>query len=180
MPKVTHTRSWVRDLVRSGMVERAALVDEVAEAVRVDHPEYDDPTTLARSWVADAEREWRDDAAQWPIGPTDHDRLQQVFAGLESAGFVVLQGCADHWAARDAAGGARLGVVWFTPSDVWHAIDDGMLEVNLWHPSTANAAPGEAALDQVLTAFREAGLEARFDEGRIEVGAFWHRRPDLD
>lgn len=177
MAKVTHTRAWVRDLVRSGMVEREALLEEVAGAVRVDHPELNDPDALARQWVAEAESDWRAESARWPIGPTDHDRLTRVFADLEAAGFVVLQGCPDHWAARAAAGAGVRGIVWFTPSDVWHAIDAGMLEVNLWHPSTANAAPGEDLLDEVLAAFDDAGLVAHFDEGRIEVQAFWQRRP---
>jgi hypothetical protein len=69
------------------------------------------------------------------------------------------------------------GVAWFTPTDVWHAIDAGMLEVNLWHGTTANAAPGDELLEQALSAFAEAGLAAHFDEGRIEVAAHWQRRP---
>ena len=52
-----------------------------------------------------------------------------------------------------------------------------MLEVNLWHGTTANAAPGDVLLDEVLATFSAAGLPARFDEGRIEVAAFWQRRP---
>jgi hypothetical protein len=48
--------------------------------------------------------------------------------------------------------------------------------VNLWHGTTANAAPGDALLGDVLAAFADAGLDAHFDEGRIEVAAHWHRR----
>src|SRR5690606_7742592 len=113
----------------------------------------------------------------WP-DPTDFDRLQAAFAALERAGFVVLQGCPDHWAAKQALEQrpAR-GAVWFTPPDVWHAIDEAMLEVNLWHPDTANAAPGDALLAEVLGALEAVGLAAHFDEGRIEVTARWQRRP---
>lgn len=179
MPKVTHTRTWVSDLVRSGLLDDDTLQVEVAEAIRADHPEVEDPEDVARSWVAEAARAWRDEAARWPLGPTDHDRLSQVFDELGGSGFVVLQGCPDHWSARDAAGGAERGVLWFTPSDVWHAIEEGMLEVNLWHPTTANAAPGEGLLDEVLAAFHDRGLSAHFAEGRIEVQAFWHRRPTV-
>jgi len=95
---------------------------------------------------------------------------------------VVLQGCEDHWAAkalldeRAAVGSPPRGVAWFTAPDVWHAVDEGMLEVNLWHGNTANAAPGDALLDEVVAAFGRHGLEAHFDEGRIEVAAHWHRR----
>jgi hypothetical protein len=51
-----------------------------------------------------------------------------------------------------------------------------MLEVNLWHGSTANAAPGDQLLDQVIGIFTKHGLDAHFDEGRIEVTAHWQRR----
>ncbi len=43
--------------------------------------------------------------------------------------------------------------------------------------TTANAAPGDGLLDEAVEAFAAAGLEAHFDEGRIEVSARWQRRP---
>ena len=107
---------------------------------------------------------------------------EHVVEELALDDFAVLQGCEDHWAAkrlieeRTAAGTAPRGVVWFTPPDIWHAVDEGMLEVNLWHGTTANAAPGDALLDDVLGVLEKHGLTARFDEGRIEVDAHWHRR----
>jgi hypothetical protein len=52
-----------------------------------------------------------------------------------------------------------------------------MLEVNLWHATTANAAPGDALLEDALGCFASEGLAAHFDEGRIEVSAHWQRRP---
>jgi len=52
-----------------------------------------------------------------------------------------------------------------------------MLEVNLWHGSTANAAPGDPLLTAVVSCFERHGLAAHFDEGRIEVAARWQRRP---
>ena len=50
-----------------------------------------------------------------------------------------------------------------------------MLEVNLWHGSTANAAPGDPLLDEALGVPEKHGLTARFDEGRIEVDARWQQ-----
>ncbi len=132
--------------------------------------------------VAEFRAELAADAAGWPA-TTDYDRLQAAFAELAAADVVVLQGCEDHWSAkadldrRTAAGATPRGIAWFMPADVWHAIDHGMLEVNLWHGSTANAAPGDPLLDDVLAAFARHGLSAHFDEGRIEVSAHWHRRP---
>ena len=94
----------------------------------------------------------------------------------------MLQGVEDHWAAKAAArrrradGTTPRGVAWFTAADVWHAVDEGMLEVNLWHGTTANAAPGDALLTPSSACFERHGLAAHFDEGRIEVDAHWHKR----
>ena len=77
---------------------------------------------------------------------------------------------------RAAAGTPPRGIAWFTPPDIWHAVDEGMLEVNLWHGTTANVAPGDTLLDDVLGVLEKHGLEAHFDEGRIEVNAHWHKR----
>jgi hypothetical protein len=48
--------------------------------------------------------------------------------------------------------------------------------VNLWHASTANVAPGDGLLENVLASFASHDLDAHFDEGRIEVAAHWQRR----
>lgn len=177
--RAADTRAWVGVLVRSGLGTPEEVVAQVVEAVRADLRDPD-PGSTARAWIAEAEAAWRAESAQWPA-VTDHDRLQQAFATLEASGITVLQGCPDHWAARDLLekGTAARGVAWFTPPDVWHAVDAGMLEVNLWHRSTANAAPGDELLADALAAFAAAGLEAHFDEGRIEVSAYWQCRPPL-
>lgn len=172
------TRTWVDALVRSGLGTPGEVREQLIEALRADLRDPE-PETTAAVWIADAVRAWRTEAETWPE-ITDFDRLQQAFADLETGGVVVLQGCADHWSARDVLATRTptpVGIVWFTAPDVWHAVDEGMLEVNLWHPTTANAAPGDQILDETLAAFARAGLEAHFDEGRIEVAAHWQRRP---
>jgi hypothetical protein len=173
------TRAWVRDVVRSGLLGADDLQAEVTGVVAVDHPELPAAET-ARAWIAEEQADWAEEARSWPA-PTDHERLEAAFARLEEHGIVVLQGCADHWAARDLLRRREQdpprGVAWFTPADVWHAIDEGMLEVNLWHGTTANAAPGDALLDEAIGCFADEGLPAHFDEGRIEVSAHWRRRP---
>lgn len=178
-PTLEDTRAWVRDVVRSGLLDPPALEAEVAGAVAADHPDLPAGPT-ARAWIAEERQAWADDATSWPER-TDHDRLEAAFARLERIGVVVLQGCADHWVARDLLRerepAVPRGVAWFTPADVWHAIDEGMLEVNLWHGSTANAAPGDPLLAEALGCFVAEGLAAHFDEGRIEVSAHWQRRP---
>jgi hypothetical protein len=172
------TRAWVADLVRSGLLPDDDVRAQAIAAIEADHPELP-ATRTADDWIAEAQAAWRADAATWPE-VTDHDRLSRAFDLLEQRGIVVLQGVTDHWVARDELlrrASKPAGIAWFTPTDVWHAIDDGMLEVNLWHASTANAAPGDRLLDGALEAFSEADLEAHYDEGRIEVSARWQRRP---
>jgi hypothetical protein len=174
--RLAGTRAWAADVVRSGLGTPAEVHALVVDAIASDHPSVDAQTT-ASVWIAEAVSAWHEQARGWPE-VTDFDRLQRAFGQLEAGGVVVLQGCPDHWSARDELRrSSPRGIAWFTPPDVWHAIDEGMLEVNLWHSTTANTAPGDALLDDALAAFREAGLEAKFDEGRIEVSAYWQRRP---
>jgi len=178
MPSPEATRAWVADLVRSGLLEDTDVLAQAEAAIATDHPELAARET-AVAWVVEARVAWIADAATWPE-VTDHDRLARAFSALERQGIVVLEGVADHWVARDELRRRTpkpAGVAWFTPTDVWHAIDAGMLEVNLWHGSTANAAAGDALLADAIAAFAEAGLDAHFDEGRIEVAARWQRRP---
>jgi hypothetical protein len=172
------TRAWVADLVRSALWSDEEVRAQAVAAIAADHPELPADET-ADLWIADARTAWLADAETWPA-VTDYDRLHDAFTLLEQQGIVVLEGVADHWVARDELlrrTTAPLGIAWFTPTDVWHAIDAGMLEVNVWHGTTANAAPGDDLLTQALDAFAAAGLKAHFDEGRIEVSARWQRRP---
>ena len=177
-----HVREFARAGVRAGLLSSEELHDDVREAIVGELPdraaEADD---IAAAWIDEAREELRVDQESWPEA-TDYERLQTAFDELEIADIVVLQGCEDHWVAkrlleeRRAAGDPPRGVAWFTPSDVWHAVDEGMLEVNLWHGTTANAAPGDELLDDVLGVLEKHGLAAHFDEGRIEVDAHWHKR----
>lgn len=170
-------RDFARLQVRAGLLDDATAEREVRDAVAAELPGTDSDV-LARAWLAAARKELLAEQATWPE-QTDHDRLVGVFEECEAHGVRVLQGVDDHWtaqAALDRAGGTLEGVLWFTQPDVWHAIDHGMLEVNLWHASGANAAPGDALLASVVACFARHGLEAHFDEGRIEVAAHWHRR----
>jgi hypothetical protein len=177
-----HVREFARACVRAGLLSSDELHDEVVQAVRGELPERaDEADDVATAWIDEAREELRVDQQSWPEA-TDHERLQSAFGELELADVVVLQGCEDHWAAkavldeRAAAGDPPRGIAWFTPPDVWHAVDEGMLEVNLWHGTTANVAPGDELLDHVLGVLEKHGLDAHFDEGRIEVSAHWHKR----
>jgi hypothetical protein len=180
VPVEQQVRELVRSCVRAGLLDDGALHAEVASVVSADLPDLD-PAATARDWVAAARDELTRDQEGWP-GVTDYDRLQSAFTELAALDLVVLQGCADHWVAkaalvdRAAAGRPARGAAWFTPPDVWHAIDEGMLEVNVWHGDTANVVPGDGLLDEVVAVFARHDLPAHFDEGRIEVTAHWQRR----
>lgn len=185
-PKLTDAdalRGYARVLVRAGLTDPAACVAEVTVAAREDAG-LDDPEGEARRLVAEAYAALVAEQETWPE-QTDYDALQDALATLASAGVIVLQGVDDHWVAaralRAAAdqGRAVRGAVWFTPSDVWHAVDHGMLEVNAWHPDSANVAEGDPLCTEVVAALDAQGLAAHFDEGRIEVRASWHRRTNV-
>jgi hypothetical protein len=177
-----HVREFTRSAVRSGLLGERELYDEVLLAITSELPFVEDPESVARAWIEEFTDELLLDASGWPE-VTDHDKLQAAFAQLEAADIVVLQGCEDHWAAKDLLDASvdhpPRGIAWFTQPDVWHAIDEGMLEVNVWHPSTANVAPGDALLAEVITVFAEQGLPAHYDEGRVEISAHWQRRPGV-
>jgi hypothetical protein len=182
VPREQHVREFTRSCVRAGLLGEQALYDEVVLAITTELPERaDGAVDLAHAWVEEFREELRRDQDGWPEA-SDYERLQSAFEEIELSDIVVLQGCDDHWAAkaeldkRSAGGRLPRGIAWFTPPDVWHAIDEGMLEVNLWHGNTANVAPGDELLDVVLGVLEKHGLAAHFDEGRIEVDAHWHRR----
>jgi hypothetical protein len=169
-------RGLARVLVRSGYADRAAVAAALTEAVREDAPGAD-PAELVPTLIDEAAAKLRTEAAGW-AAETDTDRLDGVLAELESLGLVVVRYCTDHHDARRAleATPGNTGVVFFTDTDVWHAVDFGMLELKLWHPDRANVAPGEPLLEDVLALLHERDLPAVFDEGRIETTLTWQRR----
>lgn len=170
-------RDFARLQVRAGLLTPEEQYAAVREAVSAEMPRID-AEVMARAWLAAAEQELERVQRDWPE-VTDHDRLMAVFAECAEHDVPVLQGVDDHWTAKrhlvESTPQPR-GVLWFTQPDVWHAVDEGMLEVNLWHGTTANVAPGDDLLNAVLSAFSRHGLHAHFDEGRIEVAAHWQRR----
>ncbi|MGN6722801.1 MAG: DUF6891 domain-containing protein [Marmoricola sp.] len=172
------TRAWLRGVVRSGLFEDERVERELREVIGADLPHLD--PEIAPVWIARERADWSTDAATWPA-VTDYDRVHAVFERLEGDGLPVLVGCEDHWAAT-----ARLaelppsadGLVWFTPMDVWHAVDEPMLEVNVWDRAGVNQGKGAPLVSRCIAACAAEGLEAHFDEGRLEVAARWQRRPD--
>jgi hypothetical protein len=178
-------RAFARVQVRSGFLDDATVLDEVTEAAREDLSRREDAEVLAAEAVHAEVAAMLSEQAGWPE-TTDVDRLEAAFDALESAGLVVLRACQDHWDATaeltrlDEAGQSVPGVLFFTHTDVWHAVDHGMLELNLWHGDTANVTVGDELLRQVLQTLSRHGVSAVFDEGRIEATLTWQRRRQAD
>ena len=172
-------RGLARVLVRSGYADHAAITAALTEAVDEDAPSMD-AASLVPLLIGEAVIDLTEEAKAWPE-TTDPDRLDAVLAELERLGLVVVRYTSDHHAARQVleAADSPQGLVFFTDTDVWHAVDFGMLELKLWHPDTANVAPGEPLLEDVLALLRQYDLPAVFDEGRIEVTLDWQRRSTL-
>jgi hypothetical protein len=171
---VVQVRSGYRpdDELRADLFE--ALVDEVRDP--------DQARELTGQYLEQARADWVREAASWPAA-TDFDRMRAAFAEMEAADIVVLEAIDDHWTVsgllteRARAGSAPRGAAYFTPTDVWHAVEHGMLEINLWHGSQANVTDSDDLLTDVLRIFADHDLDAHFDEGRIELTMRWHRRP---
>ena len=177
---VERLHDYARVQRRAGFLDEAALLADVTQ-IATEDVDAESAQRLAREAVAAADAAYESDRADWPA-VTDYDRLQSAFDELALRDVVVLQAVEDHWTAerllserRDFGKPVR-GVAWFTAPDVWHAVDHGMLELNVWHGSSANVAPGDALLDEVIAVLDTNGLSGHFDEGRIEISAFWQRR----
>jgi uncharacterized protein DUF6891 len=154
---------------------------EVVRAVTTELPDRaDEADALASTWLEEAREQLRDDQEGWPEA-TDHERLQSAFEEMELLDVVVLQGADDEAARsavdeRSAAGTTPTAVAWFTPADVWHAADEGMLAVRLRSGSDLDAAPDDELVEHVLSILEKHGLMAKFAEGRLDVDAHWHKR----
>jgi hypothetical protein len=175
-------RAFARVQVRSGYLADVTVLTEVAEAAREDLSRGPEEAASLAAQAVDAEvSALLAEQETWPQ-TTDVDRLEAAFADLEPQGLLVLPACEDHWDATaaltrlDEAGKSVAGVLFFTHTDVWHAVDHGMLELNLWHGDTANVAVGDDILRLVLQTLGAHGLSAVFDEGRIETTLTWQRR----
>ena len=175
-------RAFARVQVRSGFLDDAQVHEEVVEAAREDLSRGpDDAQRLAQQVVAAEIAALEEEQSDWPE-TTEFDRLEAAFAELEQQGLLVLRAVEDHWDATaaltrlDEAGQQVRGVLFFTHTDVWHAVDHGMLELNLWHGDTANVAGGDELLGLVLTVLDRYGIPGVFDEGRIEATLTWRRR----
>jgi hypothetical protein len=171
---------FARLVVRAGYSNRAHVLAEVGNFVRAELHDDTEAELLTDRLVGEAEAELERDQASWP-DHTDNDRLAAVLTELTDRGLLVLEYCADHFdaSAHLRAHPDAAGIVFFTETDVWHAITEGMLELKVWHADTSNVVSADPELAVVLEALRRHGLPALFDEGRIEVTLTWRKRERL-
>lgn len=180
--RLDQLRSHARVQVWSGYRSDAAVLADVYAALLEEERDPVSARRLAGEYIDQAVRERIAAAQTWPE-PTGFERLQAAFADLRTQEVVVLEACEDHWAANDVLtaaaerGETPVGIAYFTHTDVWHAVEHQMLELNVWHGSSANVAPGDALLDLVQQSLASQGIDSLFDEGRIEVTVAWERRP---
>ena len=166
----------------SGLRPEGEVRTEVYDAVLDEVRDAAEAVRLTEKLLDEAQRSLTEAASRWP-DVTQYDRLQSAFAELEAADVVVLQACEDHWSAnemlqqRSREGRTPWGIAYFTVSDVWHAVEHEMLEVNLWHGSSANVADGDDLLEYFQRVLADHDIGSVFDEGRIEVSVAWQRRP---
>jgi hypothetical protein len=171
---------FARLVVRAGYLNRARVQAEVGNFVQAELDDNAEAERLTERLVTEAEAELARDQAGWP-DRTDNDALADVLKELSDRGFLVLEYCADHFdaSAHLRAHPSAVGIVFFTETDVWHAITEGMLELKVWHADTSNVVSADPELAVVLEALRRHGLPALFDEGRIEVTLTWRKRERL-
>lgn len=171
-------RDFARLQVRAGLGDPDQQLAEVIEATRAEMP-HTDASILARAWLAAARHEVAALAATWEQ-VTEFDRLQAAFAECDEHSLPVLQGVqgdAEARAGLAAASGPVRGVIWFTPGDVWHAVDHRVLELHLWRPDGSDAPPGDHLTTLVTSCLERHGLTARSTGDRVQVSVRWERRP---
>lgn len=180
--RLDQLRTFAKVQVWSGFRTAAEVQSDVLEAVR---DEVDDPTEARRltdEFISAAHASLSAAAAGWPE-VTEYDRLQAALADLRAGDLVVLEAIDDHWTANDklhelrAAGRQPRGIAYFTHTDIWHAVEHQMLELNVWHGTSANVAEDDDLLRFVTDTLAAHRIESHFDEGRIEISVAWQRRP---
>ncbi len=169
-----------RLVVWSAYLNPARVLEEVSNFVRAEVDDEAEAFRISEQLVADARHELAADEQRWPER-TDNDALTEVLVELQQRGWLVLEYCEDHFdATRELkAHPEAAGIVFFTETDVWHAVTEKMLELKVWLPDTSNVVAADPELDMVLDLLAQRGLKGHFDEGRVEVAFTWQRRPQF-
>jgi hypothetical protein len=180
--RLDQLRAFTAMQLRAGYRSTDEVRTDIYEAVLAEVGDAAEAHRLTDEYLSGAGRGWRREAELWPEH-TQYDALLAAFDDLRASGVLVLEAVDDHWAANDVLVAleerreSARGLAYFTHTDVWHAVEHGMLEINLWHGSRANVADSDQLLTDVIELLAGHGLAAHFNEGRIEVTVAWQRRP---
>lgn len=172
-------RDFARLQVYAGLLDPSARRAELAAAIRAELPQQaTNADVLARAWLAKASADHADEAANW-ARPTDTDRLDAALTECEEHEVLVFRGVAGPpvvASALEQRTGLR-GALWFTPAEVWHAVDHGELTLTLWSADGAPAVREEPLTGAITSCLSRHGLQVldRVDGGRLRVACQWQR-----
>ena len=177
-------RERARMLVRSQLLDADAQLVSLEAAVRAALPDTD-AGILARAWLAAERKQHVVDAQSWQR-PTDHDRLVAALQECREHDVVVelgvvdpddLRGRVTSQLARRGPDKPIRGVVWASEPDVFHAVDQHVLDLRPLR-ADATAAPHDDPLVSAVTGCLERhGLRVRFQVDRIQVAVRWQVSP---
>lgn len=185
---VEELRGYVISDLRGGYVPVDEIVDRALEVVDAQPHGEALLRKHAQRILDDAIAAYRAESAGWPA-LTDHDRLEQAFAALESQGVVCRQnftccgtcGAAEIGGEMDATregGGEVRGYAFFHMQDTERAIEGGGLWLNYGAVEDGEAAALSIA-QQIADAIAATGLRVEWDgdwNQRIHVSLDWQRR----
>ena len=181
-------RDYIARDLRGGYVDRDSIVDNALEVLELQ-PHGEDVLRANALRILDEEiAAYRLESADWP-DVTDHDRLEEAFAALESQGVVCRQnftccgtcGVAEIGDEIDATrerGGDVLGYAFFHMQDTERAVEGGGLWLNFGATGDGEA-PALAVAGRIAEALRATGLTVNWDgdwSKRIHVPLQWQRR----
>ncbi len=186
--QVEELRGYIARDLRGGYVEPDAVVDNALEVLELQPHGEDVLRDHARRILEEETAVYHHDAAGWP-DVTDHDRLEQAFATLESQGVVCRQNftccgtcgvaeIGDEMQAARERGAAVNGYAFFHMQDTERAVEGG----GLWLNYGATEEGEDAALTvgrAIADAFRTTGLAVDWEGDwgkRIHVPLQWQRR----
>lgn len=181
-------RGYIARDLRGGYVEHDAVIDNALEVLELQPHGEDVLRDHARRILDEETAVYQHEASGWPE-VTDHDRLEQAFAALESQGVVCRQnftccgtcGVAEIGEEIDATrerGGDVRGYAFFHMQDTERAVEGGGLWLNYGAVEEGEGAALTVARS-IADALRAAGLVVDWDgdwSKRIHVPLQWQRR----
>ncbi|MDR0182467.1 DUF6891 domain-containing protein [Lysobacter arvi] len=181
-------RGYIARDLRGGFVDADSIIDNALEVLELQPHGEDVLRAHARRILDDETEAYRHESAGWPE-TTDHDRLEQAFAALETQGVVCRQnftccgtcGVAEIGDEIDAVrerGMPVQGYAFFHMQDTECAVEGGGLWLN-YGATEAGETPALAVGHRIADALRLAGLAVNWDGDwakRIHVPLQWQRR----